>query len=640
VLHLEDSTRDAEMLREQLDSGGVSADIVLVNSKECFEAALARDSFDLIITDYNLPGYDGTSAIRRAQERQPDTPVIVISGSLGEAEAVKCLHVGATDYLLKDRLDRLGPAVKRAIHEAEEHRKRKDAELAVVQRERRLSSIYETVADILFYIEVEGDGRYRFASINRTFVSTTGLAFSEIVGKRMDEVVPEPSRTLAAAKYAEAIRSKSVVRWEETSDYPNGTLTGEVTVAPVFDDEGHCTHLVGAMHDLTERKRLEAQFRQAQKMESVGQLAGGIAHDFNNLLTVINGTAELALGLVPDGTQVHQDLEDIRRAGERAAALTRQLLAFSRKQILQPQVLNLSTAVTAMESMLRRLIGENIDLVVVPVEDARSVKADPGQIEQVIANLAVNARDAMPHGGKLTIEVQNVEIDAQYGRERGVAVQPGPYVALTVSDTGVGMDEATQKRVFEPFFTTKGPEKGTGLGLSTVYGIVKQSDGFIWVYSEVGQGTTFKIFLPRVADAAGSRRAGRPTGATAHGRETILIVDDVDGLRHLAKRMLESAGYEVLTAASGEEALRAFALNERPVHLMLTDVVMPGMNGRALADQFKETRPEIKVLYTSGYTDDAIVRHGVLDPGTAFVSKPFSAAGLLRKVRQVLDSKT
>jgi PAS domain S-box-containing protein len=627
------------MLREQLNTAGVSADIVLVNSKESFEAALARESFDLIIADYNLPGYDGTSAIKKAKEQQPDTPVIVISGSLGEAEAVKCLHVGATDYLLKERLDRLGPAVQRAIHEADEHRKRKDAEQAVLQRERRLSSIYETVADILFYVEIEGDGRYRYTSINPAFVSTTGLEYSQVVGKRVDEVVPEPSRTLALEKYAEAIRESKAVRWEETADYPSGTLTGEVTVAPVFDDDGHCRHLVGAVHDLTERKRLEAQFRQAQKMESVGQLAGGIAHDFNNLLTVINGTSELALALVPAGTQVHKDLEEIRRAGERAAALTKQLLAFSRKQILVPQILNISTVVAAMESMLRRLIGENIDLVVVPTESVGSVKADPGQLEQVIANLAVNARDAMPQGGKLTIEVQNVEIDQQYGLQRGVAVQPGPYVALTISDTGAGMDEATQKRVFEPFFTTKGPEKGTGLGLSTVYGIVKQSDGFIWLYSEVGHGTTFKIYLPRVGDAAGSTRAS-PTGASAHGHETVLIVDDVAGLRHLAMRMLESAGYTVLAAANGEEALLLFARHEQPVHLMLTDVVMPGMDGRTLAEQFKETRPGMKVLYTSGYTDDAIVRHGVLDPGTAFVSKPFTAADLLRKVREVLDSKS
>jgi CheY-like chemotaxis protein len=317
--------------------------------------------------------------------------------------------------------------------------------------------------------------------------------------------------------------------------------------------------------------------------------------------------------------------------------LTRQLLAFSRKQILLPQVLNLSTVVTAMESMLRRLIGENIDLVVVPAEDVVGVKADPGQIEQVIANLAVNARDAMPHGGKLTIEVQNVEIDAQFGRQRGVSAAPGPYVALTVSDTGVGMDEATQRRVFEPFFTTKGPEKGTGLGLSTVYGIVKQSEGFIWVYSEVGHGTSFKIYLPRVADAPGSTRAG-PAGVAAPGTETILIVDDVGGLRHLAKRMLESAGYAVLTAASGEEALLAFARNEQRVDLMLTDVVMPGMSGRQVAHQAVRLRSALKVLYMSGYTSDAIAHHGVLDSGVAFLQKPFSADVLVQKVREVLDS--
>ena len=639
VLHLEDSPRDAEILHDQLKTGGVSADIVLVNGKESFEAALAGETFDLILTDYNVPGYDGIAAVKLALEKQPETPVIVVSGTVGEAEAVNCLHVGATDYLLKQRLDRLGSAVQRAIHEAEERRGRKEAEQALLERERRLSSIYETVADVLFYVKVEPDGRYRFISINQAFVSTTGLEYSQVVGKRVDEVIPESSLTLVLEKYREAIREKRVVRWEETSEYPTGTLTGEVSIVPVLDDTGNCTHLVGAIHDITERRKLESQFRQAQKMESVGQLAGGIAHDFNNLLTVINGTAELALMQLQAGDPLHEDLQEIRRAGERAAALTRQLLAFSRKQILQPRVMNLNTIVVEMESMLQRLIGEDIDLVVAPAQGLGSVKADPGQMEQIIANLAVNARDAMPQGGKLTIEMQNVEIDEHYARQHSVAVKPGPYVMLAMSDTGVGMDEVTRGRIFEPFFTTKAPGKGTGLGLSTVYGIVKQSDGLIWVYSEVGQGTTFKIYLPQVAEGPASKRRS-PTVAPARGTETILIAEDVGGLRQLARRMLESAGYTVLTAASGEEALRVLERHEQQVHLVITDVVMPGMSGRTLAELFDRTRPGMKVLYISGYTDDVVVRHGVLDEGMPFLGKPFSVVELTRKVREVLDSES
>jgi signal transduction histidine kinase/CheY-like chemotaxis protein len=429
------------------------------------------------------------------------------------------------------------------------------------------------------------------------------------------------------------------VRWEETSEYPKGRLTAEVSIAPVFDDAGSCSHLVGAMHDITERRKLEAQFRQAQKMESVGQLAGGIAHDFNNLLTVINATADFGLAQLREGDQLHEDLREIRRAGERAAALTRQLLAFSRKQILQPEVMNLNTIVVGMESLLRRLIGEDIDLVVVPTQSLGNVKADSGQIEQVIANLAVNARDAMPQGGKLTIEMRNVEIDEQYEALRGVAMQPGPYVMLAISDTGIGMDEVTRAKLFEPFFTTKGPGKGTGLGLSTVYGIVKQSDGFIWVYSEIGRGTSFKIYLPRVAEVAGSKQRS-PTVASAHGTETILVVEDVRGLRLIAKRMLESAGYTVLTAASGEEALLLLKRHEQQVHLVVTDVVMPGMSGLTLAKRSNGTRPGMKVLYISGYTDDVVVRHGMLDEGMPFLGKPFTAIDLTRKVREVLDSQS
>ncbi len=391
------------------------------------------------------------------------------------------------------------------------------------------------------------------------------------------------------------------------------------------------------VQDITERKRLENQFRQAQKMESVGRLASGIAHDFNNLLTVINGTSELLLAQTSADNPVHADLQEIFRSGERAASLTHQLLAFSRQQILEVRVVSLNTVVAGMEDLLRRLLGEDINLVVMLTPDANQVKVDPGQLEQVIANLAVNARDAMPQGGQLTIETQPVTIDETYARQHSVAVPPGSYVRLTVSDSGVGMDEATRARIFEPFFTTKAPGKGTGLGLSTAYGIVKQSGGFIWVYSEIGHGTSFTILLPQVTEALSTARPA-PTLVSTSGTETILLAEDNAGLRKLVTRTLEPAGYTVLGVATGEEALRLLERHEAPVHLLLSDVVMPGMSGRDLAERLAQTRPGMKVLYMSGYTTDTIVRHGVLEAQMPFLNKPFTATALLRKVREVLDS--
>ncbi len=401
--------------------------------------------------------------------------------------------------------------------------------------------------------------------------------------------------------------------------------------------DGKTIRLCGALQDMTERVQLEAQFRQAQKMESVGRLASGIAHDFNNLLTVINGVSDLLLAQVAPDDPVHADVQEIHRAGERAAALTRQLLAFSRRQILEPRVVSLNALVAGLERLLRHLLGEDIALGVVLTPGGSYVKADPGQLEQVITNLAVNARDAMPQGGQLTLETRTVTLDEDAVRQSGVAVPPGSYVQLVVSDSGVGMDEATRARIFEPFFTTKGPGQGTGLGLSTVYGIVQQSQGCIGVESAVGRGTRVTMLLPQVTAGAGAGDAA-PTATAGSGTETILLVEDNAGLRKLAARCLAPAGYTVLQAATGEEALRLVARREAPVHLLLSDVVMPGMSGRHLAEQLAQTRPGTKVLYMSGYTDDTIVRHGVLNAQVPFLNKPFTAAALLRKVREVLDS--
>jgi hypothetical protein len=392
----------------------------------------------------------------------------------------------------------------------------------------------------------------------------------------------------------------------------------------------------GIVEDITDRKNLEEHLRQAQKMESVGLLAGGIAHDFNNLLTAINGYSELLLSSNNLHDGLRRELEEIRKAGDRAAQLTQQLLAFSRKQILQPQLLDLNAVVGNVDRLLRRLIGEDVELITVLSPDLGRIKADPGQVEQVIMNLAVNARDAMPKGGRLTIETANVELDEDYV-SRHVTVVPGRYVLLAMSDTGVGMEAPVLRRIFEPFFTTKELGKGTGMGLSTVYGIVKQSGGYIWVYSEPGQGTSFKVYFPQVGDAAASDASRTQLPELARGSETILVVEDEETVRHLILAVLRRRGYQTLEARQAQEALEFAEKHPGPIHVMLTDVVMPKMSGRELANQLATLRPEAKILFMSGYATNAIIHHGVLDPGTAFLQKPFTPDALVRKIRQILD---
>jgi len=391
--------------------------------------------------------------------------------------------------------------------------------------------------------------------------------------------------------------------------------------------------------DVTERRALEQQLRQSQKMEAVGRLAGGIAHDFNNLLMVISGYSEFLLERIGGEPNLRGPAQEIANASERASSLTRQLLAFSRKQMLAPRIINLNDIATENLKMLTRMIGEDIDLVMTPGQSLWSVRADSGQIEQVIMNLAVNARDAMPSGGKLTIETSNVALDEEYARLHA-PLHPGDYVVVSISDTGGGMDPETQSHIFEPFFTTKGP-KGTGLGLSTVYGIVKQSGGYIFVYSEVGRGTTFKIYLPRVA---GTGETAAPVISRVQfqrvepGTETILLVEDESNLRYLARQYLEKQGYRVIEAADGAVAMQIAVAHEGVIHLLLTDVIMPGMNGRELAQRISEIRPNAKVLYMSGYTENVIGHGGMLDAGVRLLQKPFNLRDLKSKVREVLDA--
>jgi PAS domain S-box-containing protein len=473
--------------------------------------------------------------------------------------------------------------------------------------------------------------------VNPALVAMLGYASgTELVGRNLANLYSDSQQWFGLADYLRSLQKFHGVNadWlREDRTSINVRLSGRA-----FRDERNTIFFELFAEDVTERRALEQQLRQAQKMEAIGRLAGGIAHDFNNLLMVISGYSEFLLGQLSDEPTMQGHAQEIANAAGRATALTRQLLAFSRKQMLAPKIMDLNSVVTENVKMLTRLIGEDIDLVMVPGRDIGAVKADPGQIEQVIMNLAVNARDAMPHGGKLTIETANVTLDAHYARFHA-PVTPGDYVMLAISDTGMGMDTDTQAHIFEPFYTTKGL-KGTGLGLSTVYGIVKQSDGYIWLYSESGKGTTFKIYLPRFS-ATGEALATQPAPAQtppSPGNELILLVEDEENLRRLARQALESQGYMVIDAPDGAAAIRISQEHKGPIHLLLTDVIMPGMNGRELANKVSPTRPEMKVMYMSGYTENHIGHNGTLDEGITLLQKPFTLPALKAKVREVLDT--
>jgi PAS domain S-box-containing protein len=626
VLILEDVAAHAELVELELKRAALEFAAQRVVTRPDYQDALREFRPDVIISDHDLPHFTGAEALELARMVLPSAPFILVTGSLNEEMAVEYMKAGAADYILRDRLARLGPAVRAALG-----RRRVEQELQ--KRDQYFKALIDQGTDIIAVVDAVGAIRYT----NTSVLTLLGYRPDEVVGQLLLNFLHPDDVVATLDVFAEGVTTGKGTRYLELRFlHKDGSYRVLEAVGRYLIDDPIVEGVVINARDVTERRSLERQLLQAQKMEAVGRLASGVAHDFNNVLTAILGHTELLLDGLPTLSPLRPDLEEIRKSAGRATGLTRQLLAFSRKQTLDTRVLDLNEVAFNMDKLLRRLLGEDIDVVTQLQEGLGAVRADAGQLEQVLANLAVNARDAMPEGGRLTIETRNVELDDAYAKTH-VPLRPGRYVMMAVSDTGIGMSADTMNHMFEPFFTTKQPGEGTGLGLSTVYGIVKQSGGYVLCYSELGEGTTFKVYLPRV-DAP----LDHPTRATARaartrGWETILLVEDETTLRDLTGRMLEKYGYTVLEAGSAEQALVVAGRHKGVIHLLLTDVVLPGANGRALADELCSRRADLKVAFMSGYTEAAMIRRGMLDPQAAFISKPYTAEQLAGRVREVLD---
>jgi PAS domain S-box-containing protein len=502
-----------------------------------------------------------------------------------------------------------------------------------------LSEVLEHVPTMVFMKEA---GELRFEYFNKAGEELLGVSREALMGKNDHDFFPSEQADFFVAKDRQVLERGTVEDIpEEPIETPRGRRWLHTRKIPILDAFGEPRHLLGVSVDITEQKlardALQEQLRQAQKMEAVGRLAGGVSHDFNNLLSVIMGYTSLSLERIRGDDPLRGHLEEVMGAAERARDLTRQLLAFSRQQVLEPRVVNLNEVLGQVERMLERLIGEDVEFVAVKAPDLGSVRVDPSQIEQVLMNLVVNARDAMPQGGKLTIETANVALDETYASEHPIIV-PGPHVMLAVSDTGHGMDRATQERIFEPFFTTKEVGRGTGLGLSTVFGVVRQSGGHIWVYSEPGRGAVFKVYFPSVP-AERKTEEPKPKPAPRSGTETILVLEDEEHVRRVVLAMLARGGYRVLEAATAEQALDFVRSPGQAIDLLLTDVVMPKMSGPEAVRRVREIRPDLKAICMSGYTDETVVRHGILESGVAFLQKPITPDSLRQKIRAVLDGE-
>jgi PAS domain S-box-containing protein len=631
LLIVEDSTDDAELLLLEVRRGGFDPGHLRVDTPEDMEAALDSQEWDLVLADYSMPRFSGTQALAIVRGRGLDLPFIFVSGTIGEDTAVAAMKAGAQDYLTKNSLKRLVPAIERELREAGIRRERARAEAKL----RQLQQAVEQSASLIVITDAEGSIEY----VNPRFLAVTGYSADEVVGRK-----PSLWRSGATpeAEYAalwRSIRAGEDWRGEFTNRRKDGGLISVfATISPIRDAGGQITHFIAIEEDITQQKQMEEQLRRAQKMEAIGQLTGGLAHDFNNLLTVVIGSLDLLEQRLESGSEARDLAQTALGASLRGADLTRQLLAFARRQSLDPQVCDLNVLVAGMMDLLRRTLGEQIQIAVVPAADLWPALADPTQVESALANLAINARDAMPEGGMLTIETANRHVDA-LDAAANVEAQPGAYVMLAVSDTGTGMPPEIVARVFEPFFTTKPQGKGTGLGLSMVYGFVKQSRGHVRIDSTVGLGTSIGLYLPK-ADAVGARVAEAEAPAEpqrATGEATILLVEDNDEVRYVVARQLKDMGYRVVEAASAAAALTAMREATPGIDLLFSDVVMPGgMSGLDLAREVRKLRPELKVLLTSGFAEESLQGVDRSTEAIGFLGKPYRRHDLARRVRETL----
>ncbi len=635
ILIIEDNQADFRLITRCLQQHGLLGRCHCVVNLEELNAALEDASWDLVLTDYNVPKLNFQDTLRLIQEQMPDRPVILISGSLGEERAVELLKLGVWDFVLKDSLTRLAPAIERSLRDAGVRRGRQAAEASLRDSEERYRSLVETSYDWLW--EVDAEGRYTYAS-PRVY-DLLGYAPDAVLGKTPFDFMPAAEAQRVAAGFREiASKRESFSGLENINQHKDGReVVLESSGAPVLGPDGEFRGYRGMDRDITERKRLEAQLRQAQKLEAIGQLAGGVAHDFNNILAAFMmhlGLLQMNPGL--DG-ETHLVLKDLDLAARRAASLTRQLLMFSRRSVLALKPLDLNEIVVNLLKMLTRLIGEHLDLRFDGRSGLPPVEADAGMLEQVLMNLVVNARDAMPKGGRITISTALVEPGVK--RAGQVANHDsGQFLCLAVSDTGCGMDSATLKRIFEPFFTTKEVGQGTGLGLATVHGIVAQHKGWVEVDSEIDVGTTFRIFLPALSQPLVEAVEPAAAKPLAHGKETILLVEDEVAVRRLIGKMLRKLGYLVHEAGSGQEAMSVWQVHGGQVDLLLTDMVMPeGMTGMELTAHLQALKPGLKAVVSSGYSAEMVQAGVPNQAGVVYLPKPYETAVLAQVVRDCLD---
>ncbi len=633
ILNVEDNPLDSELIVRALERGNLAADIVRVETPESFQEKLHQYEPDIVLADYALPRFSGPEALQFVRQHSPDLPFIFVTGSLGEELAIETLKKGATDYVMKERLDRLVPAIQRALQEMAERRARREAEQALRISEELYRRLVENARDGIFTLTAGG----QVSSVNNACEAMTGWTREQCLGKTFIEFIHSDNLQQSKDWLQATLEGKNPppVELQIRSNRGNGFITLEVT-STVLEDAGQITGILCIARDVTERRHLEEQLRQAQKMESIGQLAGGVAHDFNNLLTVIHGHAALLLGDMDFNAKHHDALREIARASDRAASLTRQLLAFSRKQPMQVRELDLNEVVSDVTRMLQRVLGEPITLHCEYSTRLPSVKADQSMLEQVIMNLAVNARDAMPKGGTLTLRTHKV-FRSSMTSSNLTENHDGTYVCLTAQDTGTGIPPELLQRIFEPFFTTKEPGKGTGLGLATVYGIVKQHGGWVDVQSSLGHGTGFTIYLPASSTSPAAKEEKKAAPKMAGGDECILLVEDEVAVRNLCRRLLERLGYTVLEAETGVAALEVWKNEQNRIQLLLTDMVMPeGMTGHELAEILRQDNTKLPVILSTGYSPESLGEDSLRESGIHFLSKPYTPNQLADIIRRAL----